>query len=158
VASAGIVYPYIYAAKPLYGSIPQTLDLIIMAHITEVRQYLPFVVFGSQHSISFVQVRLGMTADSDSTSAGQERIGKAKSYPAGAPRNHNTFHLPLISRHKHVLAKGPTDCILPSTWFLEKSVGRWEPDLSGGQQICWRPGNVIQSNKKPHCYLIFLLA
>ena len=135
MASAGIVYPYIYAAKPLYGSIPQTLDLIIMAHIAEVRQYLAFVVFGSQYSISFVQVRLGMTADGDSTVAGQKCIGKAKSYPAGAPRNHNTFHLPLISRHKHVLAKDPTDRILQSTWFLALSLGLREPGLSGGAQI-----------------------
>ena len=136
MASAGIVYPYIYAAKPLYGSIPQTLDLIIMAHITEVRQYLAFVAFGSQCSISFVQVHLGTTADSDSAVAGEECIGKAKSYPAGAPRNHNTLHLPLISRHKHVLAKGPTGRILPSTWFLALSVGLREPGLSGGAQIC----------------------
>jgi hypothetical protein len=36
---------------------------------------------------------LGMTADSDSTVAGEERIGKAKSYPAGTPRDNYAFHI-----------------------------------------------------------------
>ena len=93
MAGAGIVYPYIHAAKPLPGSIPQTPDLIVVADITEVRQYPVFAVLGSQHLISFVQVDLGMTADGDGAVPGKERIGKAKPDPAGAPRNHNTFHL-----------------------------------------------------------------
>jgi len=36
---------------------------------------------------------LGMAADSDGTVAGQERIGKAKSYPAGTSRDNYAFHL-----------------------------------------------------------------
>ena len=103
MARASIVYPYVNATEPLHGGIPQALDLIITAYITEVRQYPAFVVFGSQHATSFVQVRLGMTVESDGTAAGQERIGKSEPNPARAPRNHNTVHLlPQLS--------GPHSC------------------------------------------------
>jgi hypothetical protein len=96
MANASIVYLYIDAAKPLYSSIPQVLDLIIMAHVTNIRQYPAFIVFPSQYPISFVQVDLGMPTDSDIAAAGKKRIGKPESYPTGATRNHNTFHLFLI--------------------------------------------------------------
>ena len=34
-----------------------------------------------------------MPANSDSTTAGKERIGKSKPYPAGTTCNNNAFHL-----------------------------------------------------------------
>ena len=65
-----------------------------MADITEVCQNPAFIVFASQCPISFVQVILGMPANSNSTIASKEGLGKSESYTAGAPRNDYAFHLP----------------------------------------------------------------
>ena len=75
------------------GYVPQTFDLIIMAYVTKVCQNPAFIVFDSQYPISFVQVHLGVPANSDSATAVKERVGKSKSYPAGTPRNDYDFHL-----------------------------------------------------------------
>jgi hypothetical protein len=98
MARASIVYPYIDMAKLGSGSLPQTFDLIIIAHVTKVCQNSAFIVFGSHYPISFVQIHLGVPANNDSATAVEQLVRKPKSYPAGASRNDYGFHVqPLLA-------------------------------------------------------------
>jgi hypothetical protein len=64
-----------------------------MAYFAEVCQNPAFIVFASQYTISFVQIRLGMPANSDTTTTGKKRVSKSQPYPAGTTGNNYALHL-----------------------------------------------------------------